>query len=94
MMNMRLLIPLWLGFSGVLHANDVLQSHPMSTMSDTELEAVTDHDHGKEDVDANSPHTHGDQQTLLSTVQLKTDQQAVTTSQSIAPPPQSISSRK
>jgi hypothetical protein len=49
-MNMRLLLPLlWLGFSGVLHANEVQPSHPMATMSDTELEAVTDHDQSKDD---------------------------------------------
>jgi hypothetical protein len=86
-MNMRLLIPLLcLGFSGVLYANEVPPSHPMATMSDTELEAVTDHDQGKEDAEESSPHTHGDKESLLNTVRLKTDQQAITISQSIAPP--------
>lgn len=64
----------------------------MSTMSDTELEAVTDHDHSKEVSEENSPHTHGDQESLLNTVRLKTDQQVVTMPQSIGSPSQPITS--
>lgn len=91
--KMRLFIPLLcLGFSGVLYANEVPPSHPMATMSDAELEAVSDHDQSKEDAEEKSPHTHGDQESLLNTVRLKTDQQAVTISQSIAPPPQASQS--
>lgn len=83
---MRLLIPLlWLGFSGVLYANEAPPSRPMATMSDTELEAVTDHDDSKDDAEEHSPHTHGDQESLLNTVRLKTDQQIVTTPQPIMP---------
>jgi hypothetical protein len=86
-MNMRILIPfLCLGLSGVLYAHELPPKHPKTTMSDTELEAVSDHDHNKDEV----PHANGDQESLLNNVRLKTDQRSIAITRTIAPPSQPI----
>ena len=93
---MRLLIPLLcLGFSGVLYATEVPPSHPMSTMSDDELGAVTDHDdtkativdhgHIKKGVEENSPHTHGDQESLVNDIFLRADSKLLIPIQTVIP---------
>ncbi len=83
---MRLFIPLlWLGFSGVLHANEVPSSHPMATMSDAELEAVSDHDQSKEDAEEKSPHTHGDQESLVKNILLNSESKILIPIQSVIP---------
>ena len=85
-MIIRLLIPLlWLGFSGVLHANEVPPSHPMDTMSDAELEAVSDHDQSKEDAEENSPHTHGDHKSLVKNILLNSESKILNPIQSVTP---------
>jgi hypothetical protein len=88
-MKIHLLISLLcFGFSGALYAHELPPNHPKETMSDTELEAVTDHDHNKEEV----PHAHGDQESLLNNVRLNTDQRSVAITRTIAPPSQPIQS--
>ena len=83
---MRLFIPLLcLGFSGVLYANEVPPSHPMATMSDAELEAVSDHDQSKEDAEEKSPHTHGDQESLVKNILLNSESKILIPIQSVIP---------
>jgi hypothetical protein len=45
----------------------------MATMSDAELEAVTDYDQSKEDAEENSPHTHGDHESLVKNISLSSE---------------------
>lgn len=81
---MRLLIPLlWLGFSGVLYANEVPPSHAMAAMSDAELEEVTDHDQRKEDAEEHSPHTHNDQESLVKGISLNAESKILIPIQSV-----------
>lgn len=83
-MKTFLLMLIGLGICCVLHANEA-PAHSMPMMSDAELEAVTDHDHSKDDPEEHSPHAHVDRESLLNNIRLKPDQLPVTTPQPILP---------
>ncbi len=64
-MNIRILFTIiFLGFSGVLYANDSPKS-PMYSMSDNELGAVNDHNDSKENANEHFTHEHEVQNSLI-----------------------------
>jgi len=91
LMNIRIFsIMILFGLSGALYANEAPQK-PMSTMSDDELGAVSDHDDSKENAEEHSAHEHEDQNSLIKSMLLKTESNIQTQVQPIIP--QNISNR-
>ncbi len=66
-------------------ANEMQKTH-LSTMSEDELEVVTDHGHTKGATDEKSPHTHGDEESLLKNNILYIERNLLTTPQSVVQP--------